>query len=249
MSPDDQLAPEAGEPAKAKAPKAAPRKRQPAAGASKRPASRRAPSTPGGQAEAGERAPTRAVEPRALPRLLVRYREEVRPTLLKEFGFHSLLRAPRLEKVVLNMGLGESLQNAKALETASAQMAAIAGQRPVITKARKSIANFKLREGMPIGSKVTLRGRRMYEFLDRFMSIALPRVRDFRGLPRSSFDGQGNYSVGLREQVVFPEVDYNQIDRIRGLQVTVTTTAWSDQEGFRLLELLGMPFAREGQRD
>ena len=249
MSPDDQLTPEGEEPAQESPPKAAPRKRQPKAAASKRPASRRAPSAPSGQAEAPEAASTRAVAPRPFPRLLLRYREEVRPTLVREFGFQSLLRAPRLEKVVLNMGLGEALQNARALETASAQLAAITGQRPVITKVRKSVANFKIREGMSIGSKVTLRGYRMYEFLDRFMSIALPRVRDFRGLSRSSFDGQGNYSVGLREQVVFPEVDYNQIDRIRGLQVTVTTTARSDQEGFRLLELMGMPFARDGQRD
>ena len=185
--------------------------------------------------------------PRPVPRLLAKYREEVRPSMVREFAYKTPMQAPRLVKMVVNMGLGEALQNPRALETASEQMAAIAGQRPVITKARKSVANFKIREGMAIGSMVTVRGYRMYEFMDRLVSVALPRIRDFRGLSRSSFDGHGNYSLGIREQVVFPEVDYNQIDRIRGLQVTITTSARNDQEGCRLLELLGMPFVRNGE--
>ena len=185
--------------------------------------------------------------PRPTPRLLAKYREEVRPSMVREFAYKTPMQAPRLVKVVMNMGLGEALQNPRALETASEQMAAIAGQRPVITKARRSVANFKIREGMSIGSMVTIRGYRMYEFMDRLVSVALPRIRDFRGLSRSSFDGHGNYSLGIREQVVFPEVDYNQIDRIRGLQVTITTSARNDQEGRRLLELLGMPFVRDGE--
>ena len=251
MPPDDQLDPEQEQPAEEEAPKASPKKRQSGTPSSKRPASKR--GAPSEDAKAPDEAaknggaPARAVAPSVPPRLLVRYREEVRPSLMREFGFPTPLRAPRVVKVVVNMGLGEALLNARALETATGQMASIAGQRPVVTKARKSVAAFKVREGQAIGSKVTLRGRRMYEFLDRFMSVALPRVRDFRGLPRSSFDGQGNFTVGLREQVMFPEIDYNQIDRIRGLEVTVTTTAWNDREGLRLLELLGMPFAREGQ--
>ena len=186
-------------------------------------------------------------ESRPLPRLLARYREEVQPALVRDFGYKTPMQAPHLVKVVLNMGLGEALQNPRALETASEQMAAISGQRPVITKARKSVASFKVREGMAIGCMVTIRGRRMYEFMDRLLNMALPRIRDFRGLSRSSFDGRGNYSLGMREQVVFPEVDYNQIDRIRGLQVTIGTSARTDQEGLRLLELMGMPFVRDGQ--
>jgi large subunit ribosomal protein L5 len=185
--------------------------------------------------------------PGLAPRMLVRYREEIRPTLVREFGYKSSMQAPGVKKVVLNMGLGEALLNAKALETAPAQMAAISGQRPVITKAKQSIAAFKIREGMSIGCSVTLRGQRMWEFLDRFIILALARIRDFRGVSRTAFDGQGNYSLGIREQTIFPEVDYGQVDRIRGLQVTITTSARSDHEGFRLLELLGMPFAREDQ--
>lgn len=184
----------------------------------------------------------------SVPRLLEHYRKDVRSLLMKEFNYHSVMRSPQVQRVVLNMGLGEALTNARTMETAPEQMGIIAGQKPVITKARRSVAAFKIREGMPIGCSVTLRGRRMWDFLDRFLTIALPRIRDFRGVPRSSFDGQGNYSVGIREQIIFPEIDYNRLDRVRGLQVNIVTTAESDHEGFRLLQLLGMPFAREGQQ-
>lgn len=179
------------------------------------------------------------------PRLLVAYREEIAPRLLEEFEYASPMQAPRVEKVVLNVGIGrEAIDNRNVIEAAIRDLTAISGQRPVTTKARKSIAGFKLREGMPSGLKVTLRGRRMYEFLDRFVSSSLPRIRDFRGLSRNAFDGRGNYAIGIREQVIFPEIDYNSIDRLRGLQVVIATTARSDREGFRLLELMGMPFAR-----
>lgn len=179
------------------------------------------------------------------PRLLVAYREEIAPRLLEEFEYASPMQAPRVEKVVLNVGIGrEAIDNRNVIEAAVRDLTAISGQRPVTTKARKSIAGFKLREGMPSGLKVTLRGRRMYEFLDRFVSSSLPRIRDFRGLSRNAFDGRGNYAIGIREQVIFPEIDYNSIDRLRGLQVVIATTARSDREGFRLLELMGMPFAR-----
>lgn len=181
----------------------------------------------------------------APPRLLVAYREEIAPQLFKEFEYTSPMQVPRVERVVLNIGIGrEAIDNRNVIEAATKDLIAISGQRPVTTKARKSIAGFKLREGMPSGLKVTLRGRRMYEFLDRFVSSSLPRIRDFRGLSRNAFDGRGNYSVGIREQVIFPEIDYNSIDRLRGLQVVIATTARSDREGFRLLELMGMPFAR-----
>ena len=185
--------------------------------------------------------------PLTKPRLEQRYLDEIRGALVREFGYSSAMQAPKPVKVVVNMGLGEALTNARALETAPAQLGVITGQRPVITKARRSVASFKIREGMSIGCMVTLRGRRMYEFLDRLLNLALPRIRDFRGTPRAAFDGKGNYSMGLREQAIFPELEYGSIDRARGMQVTITTTAGSDREGFRLLELLGMPFAREGQ--
>lgn len=179
------------------------------------------------------------------PRLLVAYREEIAPRLLEEFEYTSPMQVPRVEKVVLNVGIGrEAIDNRNVIEAATRDLTAISGQRPVTTKARKSIAGFKLREGMPSGLKVTLRGRRMYEFLDRFVSSSLPRIRDFRGLSRNAFDGRGNYAIGIQEQVIFPEIDYNSIDRLRGLQVVIGTTARSDREGFRLLELMGMPFAR-----
>lgn len=183
----------------------------------------------------------------AKPRLEVRYLDEIRAALIREFGYASSMQAPRPSKVVVNIGLGEALTNAKALETAPEQLGAITGQHPVITKARRSIAGFKVREGQSIGAMVTLRGRRMYEFLDRLINVALPRIRDFRGVSRTAFDGKGNYSLGLREQGIFPELEYGSIDRARGLQVTITTTAINDREGFRLLELMGLPFAREGQ--
>jgi large subunit ribosomal protein L5 len=178
------------------------------------------------------------------PRLKERYREEVVPALVKEFGYQNVMQAPRLEKIVVNVGLGEALQNPKALDSAAEDVSAITGQRPVITRAKKSIAAFKVRKGMSIGLSVTVRGDRMYELLDRMVNAALPRIRDFQGVSPYSFDGRGNYSLGIKEQLIFPEVDYDKIERIRGLQVTVVTTARSDEEGKRLLELLGMPFAR-----
>lgn len=184
------------------------------------------------------------VEHRPLPRLMGRYRDEIRPQLISEFGYASAMQAPEVKKVVLNVGLGEGLTNGRAMETTPGHVAAITGQKPVITKARRSVAGFKVREGQSIGVMVTLRGRRMYEFLDRMISTALPRIRDFRGVPRDSFDGRGNYALGFREQIVFPEIDYGSVDRVRGFQVVITTSARTDAEGFRLLELMGMPFAR-----
>jgi large subunit ribosomal protein L5 len=178
------------------------------------------------------------------PRLKERYREEVVPALVKEFGYKNVMQAPRLEKIVLNVGMGEALQNPKALDSAAEDTATITGQRPVITHAKKSIAAFKIRQGMSVGLTVTVRGDRMYELLDRMVNAALPRIRDFQGVSPYSFDGRGNYSLGIKEQLIFPEVDYDKIDRIRGFQITVVTTARSDEEGKRLLELLGMPFAR-----
>ena len=180
------------------------------------------------------------------PRLQERYREEIIPALMKEFGYKNVMQAPRLEKVTVNVGAGEAVQNAKALDAASGDIATITGQHPVITRAKKSIANFKLREGMPIGLMVTLRGSRMWEFLDRALNAALPRIRDFQGVSPNSFDGRGNYSMGIREQVIFPEIEYDKIDKIRGFQITVCTTAKTDEEGQRLLEMLGMPFAKRG---
>ena len=179
-----------------------------------------------------------------LPRLLVRYREEVAPVLRREFGYSNPLQIPTLSKIVVNIGLGEALENSNAIEASTNDLATITGQKPVVNLARKSIANFKLREGMAVGASVTLRAHRMWQFYDRLVNIALPRVRDFRGVSRNSFDGRGNYSLGLSEQVVFPEIDYNTIDRLRGLQVAIVTTALTDEEGRRLLDLLGMPFVR-----
>ncbi len=182
--------------------------------------------------------------PRPLPRLLQRLRDEIRPQMVQEFNYTSVMQVPRLDKVVLNIGMGEALVNARAMEAATGDLTAITGQKPVITRAKKSIAGFKIREGQPIGVSVTLRNNRMYEFMDRLLNSSLPRIRDFQGVPRDSFDGRGNYSLGIREQVIFPEIDYNNIDRIRGLQIAIVTSARNDQEGFRLLEHLGMPFAR-----
>ena len=178
------------------------------------------------------------------PRLKERYRAEILPELMRQFGYANVMQAPRVEKVTVNIGLGEARENARALDSASADLATITGQKPVITRATKSIANFRLREGMPIGVMVTLRGQRMYEFFDRLVNAALPRIRDFRGLPTKAFDGRGNYSLGVREQLIFPEIDYDRIDRIRGMQININTTARNDEEGRRLLELLGMPFAK-----
>ena len=180
------------------------------------------------------------------PRLKERYRNEVLPTLVKEFAHRNVMEAASVEKVTVNVGLGEAIQNAKALDAASGDVATITGQKPVITRAKKSIANFKLRTGMPIGVMTTLRGDRMWEFLDRMLNAVLPRIRDFQGVSPNAFDGRGNFSLGIREQVIFPEIEYDKVDRIRGLQVTICTTAKTDEEGKRLLELLGMPFAKRG---
>ena len=180
------------------------------------------------------------------PRMKQRYRDEIVPTLMREFGYANAMQVPRVEKVVVNIGLGEATQNAKALDAASNDVATVTGQHPVITRAKKSIANFKLREGMPIGVMVTLRGSRMWEFLDRALNAALPRIRDFQGVSPNSFDGRGNYSMGIREQVIFPEIEYDKIDKVRGMQLTICTTAKTDEEGQRLLEMLGMPFAKRG---
>jgi large subunit ribosomal protein L5 len=171
-----------------------------------------------------------------------RYQEEVVPALLKEFDYQNPMEVPRLTKITVNIGLGEALTNSKAVDAAVADITTITGQKPVITKARRSIAQFKIREGNTIGVKVTLRGQRMWDFLERLTRLALPRIRDFRGVPSKSFDGRGNYSLGLREQLAFPEIDYDKVDRLRGLEMTVVTTAKTDEEGQRLLALLGMPF-------
>ncbi|MBC8263135.1 MAG: 50S ribosomal protein L5 [Anaerolineales bacterium] len=180
-----------------------------------------------------------------MPRLKDSYNNEVVPVLMKEFGYRNVMESPRLEKIVVNVGVGEALQNAKALDHTVQDITTISGQRPIVTRAKKSIAGFKLREGMPVGVKVTLRGRRMYDFLDRLCNVALPRQRDFRGISPDSFDGRGNYSLGLREQLVWPEIDYDSIDKVRGMEISIVTTAKTDEEGRRLLQLLGMPFARQ----
>ena len=176
-----------------------------------------------------------------IPRLKERYRDEVVPKLMTDFGYGNVHEVPRLEKIVLNIGLGEAIANARALDAATNDLALITGQKPVITRAKKSVAVFRLRAGMPIGAMVTLRGDRMYEFLDRLVGTALPRIRDFRGLSPRSFDGRGNYSLGLREQLVFPEIEYDRIDRVRGLEISIVTTAKTDEEGRELLTYLGMP--------
>lgn len=176
------------------------------------------------------------------PRLKEKYQNEVVPALMQEFAYKTIMQAPRLTKVVVNIGLGEAIQNAKALDAAVNDLGMITGQKPVITRAKKSIANFKLRQGMAIGAMVTLRGDRMYEFADRLISLALPRIRDFRGVSRRSFDGRGNYSLGLREQIIFPEIDYDKVDKVRGLEVAIVTTAPDDAQGYGLLKRLGMPF-------
>jgi len=178
-----------------------------------------------------------------MPRLKDLYREEVVSAMMERFVYRNLMEVPRLEKIVVNVGVGEALQNIKALDAAVKDLAVMTGQRPVITRARKAIANFRLRQGNPIGAKVTLRGERMYSFLDRLMNVALPRRRDFRGVSRKSFDGRGNYTLGLREQLIFPEIDYDSIDKVRGFEASIVTTAKTDEEGRYLLELLGMPFA------
>lgn len=179
-----------------------------------------------------------------MPRLRDRYREEIVPALIKEFGYRNVMEVPRLNKIVVNVGVGEAIQDAKALDHAVQDIATITGQRAIVTRAKKSIAGFKLREGMAIGVKVTLRGNRMYDFMDRLCNVALPRRRDFRGVSPDSFDGRGNYSLGLGEQLVWPEIHYDSIDKVRGMEISIVTTAKTDEEGRRLLELFGMPFAR-----
>ena len=185
--------------------------------------------------------PAAPVPPQAIG-LRLRYVSEAMPALQREFGYANPMQIPRLEKVVVNIGLGEAIQNAKALDAAVGDLTQITGQKPIVTRAKRSIAQFRLRTGMPIGAKVTLRGQRMYDFLERTLNLALPRIRDFRGIPTRSFDGRGNFSLGLREQLVYPEIDYDKIDRLRGLEVSIVTTARTDEEGLKLLQLLGMPF-------
>ncbi len=184
-----------------------------------------------------------------VPRLKERYEQELRPRLKEELGLSSPMQVPRLEKITLNMGVGEAKTEAKAMDAAIEELTTIAGQRAQVRRARKSVAGFKIREGMPVGARVTLRGARMYEFLDRLVSIALPRIRDFRGLNPQSFDGRGNYSLGVREQLIFPEINYDDIGAIRGLDVTITTTAENDEQAFALLRGLGLPFAADGRRE
>jgi large subunit ribosomal protein L5 len=216
-------------PAAAKAPKAAAKAKAPAA-------KKEAAAAEAGKKSAPERVP--------VPRLKQRYQDVAVPALMKEFQYKNLMQAPRLVKVVLNMGMGEAITNAKALDHATDEMARISGQRPVITRAKKSIATFKLREGMPIGCMVTLRRERMYEFLDRFISAALPRIRDFKGISAKSFDGRGNYSLGIKEQVIFPEIEIDKVDAIHGMDIVIVTTAKSDEEGRALLGHLGMPYRK-----
>src|ERR671915_720243 len=182
-----------------------------------------------------------------MARLKDRYNDEIRAALVRKFGYSSTMQAPRLAKITLNMGVGEAKQDSKMLEAAQAQLADIAGQKPNVRRARKSVAAFKLREGMPVGLTVTLRDERAYEFMDRLTAIAIPRIRDFRGLNPRSFDGRGNYSMGVREQIIFPEIDYDNIDQVRGMDVTITTSAQTDAEAFALLDAMGMPFARDGR--
>ncbi|MBN1660930.1 MAG: 50S ribosomal protein L5 [Anaerolineae bacterium] len=182
-----------------------------------------------------------------MPNLKERYRDQVVPALTKEQGYTNIMEVPRLQKIVVNIGMGEALDNAKALDAAVQDLSIITGQRPVVTRARKSIAAFKLREGNPVGVKVTLRGNRMWDFFDRLLNIALPRQRDFRGVSPDAFDGRGNYSLGLREQLVFPEINYDKIDKIRGMEITIVTSAQTDEEGYQLLSHLGMPFRGRGE--
>ena len=199
----------------------------------------------GGDAKAakgGEAKAAKPAKPAAPPRLREQFRKDIMPVLMREFGYSNTMQAPRVKKVIVNIGVGEAIGNAKALDGAVKDLTAITGQKPIVIKAKKSIATFKLREGMPIGIKVSLRGDRMYHFLDRLMNIALPRTRDFRGVPRDAFDGRGNYTLGLREQLIWPEIDYDEIDKVRGMEVSIVTSAKTDDEARRLLQLFGMPF-------
>jgi large subunit ribosomal protein L5 len=196
------------------------------------------------QKAAAPTGPVRETPPGYVPRLKARYAEEVVPKIRKEFGIENVMAVPRIERISLNMGMGEAIQNIKILDDAVEEMTALAGQKPTITRAQKSIAAFKLREGMPIGARVTLRGDRMWEFLDRLISVALPRVRDFRGVPSKSFDGRGNYTLGIRDHLIFPEVDYNRVERPKGMNITIVTTAGNDERALYMLRELGMPFVR-----
>jgi large subunit ribosomal protein L5 len=216
---------------KAAATKAAPAKAAPAKAAPAKSANGASASARSGSSQRPEYAGLRQ-----------RYRDEVVPALQREFGYPNVMQIPKVSKVVVNIGLGEAIANAKALDAAVGDLTTITGQKPIVTRATRSIAQFRLRTGMPIGAKVTLRGQRMYDFLERTMALALPRIRDFRGIPTRSFDGRGNFSLGLREQLVYPEIDYDKIDRLRGLEISIVTTAKTDEEGRKLLELLGMPF-------
>ena len=195
-------------------------------------------------AKKAEEAPAKAADTEGMPNLKAKYVTEVAPALMKKFGYKSVMQIPRLEKIVVNCACGEARDNSKVLEAVVSDLATITGQKPIITKAKKSVANFKLREGMPIGAKVTLRSDKMWEFLERLFGVALPRVRDFRGINPNSFDGRGNYALGLKEQLIFPEIDYDKIDKIRGMDVIICTTANTDEEGRALLELIGAPFVR-----
>ncbi|MBB5325776.1 large subunit ribosomal protein L5 [Anoxybacillus tepidamans] len=177
-------------------------------------------------------------------RLKEKYAKEVTPALMSKFNYKSVMQVPKIEKIVINMGVGDAVQNAKALDSAVEELALISGQKPVVTRAKKSIAGFRLREGMPIGAKVTLRGERMYEFLDKLISVSLPRVRDFRGVSKKSFDGRGNYTLGIKEQLIFPEIDYDKVNKVRGMDIVIVTTAKTDEEARELLTLLGMPFQK-----
>jgi large subunit ribosomal protein L5 len=203
----------------------------------------------GAPEQAAEKQPREAAPARpAVPaRLKIRFQAEVRAELMKEFGFTNPMQAPKLDKIVVNMGLGEAINNGKIIDASVEQLGAITGQKPVVTKSRKSIANFKLRQGQSIGAMVTLRGDRMYEFFDRLVSVALPRVRDFKGVSPKAFDGKGNYTLGVREQIIFPEINYDKVEKIKGLNITVVTTARNDEEGRALLRHLGMPFRVAGQ--
>ncbi len=214
----------------------------PAKGGGKAPAT---PSTRGTVPPKGQIAEKKAgPAPKVEVHLKNKYRDEVIPALMKEFNYSNAMQVPKVEKVVVNLGLGEAIANAKALDAAVGDLTAIVGQRPVINRAKKSIAAFKLRTGMPIGVSVTLRGNKMYEFLDRLMNVSLPRVRDFTGVPTKAFDGHGNYTLGLKEQIIFPEIDYDRVDKVRGMEVTIVTSAKTDEQGQKLLRLLGMPFRK-----
>ncbi len=247
MSPEDndkKAAPRAAAKPKAAGAEAKPRtsSRAKAATAGTADAIDVAPASENGAASRGSNGSNGTFRPQEYHGLRRRYRDEVAPALQREFGYGNTMQIPKLDKVVVNIGLGEAIANAKALDAAVGDLATITGQKPIVTRAKRSIAQFRLRTGMPIGAKVTLRGQRMYDFLERTMNLALPRIRDFRGIPTRSFDGRGNFSLGLREQLVYPEIDYDKIDRLRGLEISIVTTAKTDEEGRKLLELLGMPF-------